>query len=55
MTVVFAVTLASPPSVDGTEVMEARWFAESEMPTSLVRGTYESLQAIGAVAPRVTR
>lgn len=52
VTVVFAVTLERRPAVDGTEVMEARWFAEPDLPTALVHGTYESLEAIGAVAPR---
>ena len=52
VTVVFAVTLESRPEVDGDEVVEARWFAQSDLPTSLVRGTYESLESVGALKPR---
>ena len=55
VTVVFAATLRSPPAVDGAEVMEARWFAEPDLPTAMVRGTYESLQALGVVKPRAER
>jgi ADP-ribose pyrophosphatase YjhB (NUDIX family) len=54
VTVVFAVTLESRPEVDGDEVVDARWFAESDLPTALVRGTYESLESIGALKPRAT-
>jgi len=55
VTVVVAVTLRDRPVVDGAEVVEARWFAEAELPTPLVRGTYESLEIIGAVQPRAAR
>jgi ADP-ribose pyrophosphatase YjhB (NUDIX family) len=52
VTVVFAVALPGEPVVDGAEVMDAQWFAEPDLPRLLVRGTYESLAAVGAVSPR---
>jgi ADP-ribose pyrophosphatase YjhB (NUDIX family) len=55
VTVVVAVTLRAEPQVDGNEVMEARWFAGRDLPAALVRGTYESLEVIGAVTPRMAR
>ena len=55
VTVVFAVTLEDEPVVDGSEVMAAQWFAEPDLPTTLVRGTWESLESIGAIAPRAAR
>lgn len=54
VTVVFAVTLDRRPEVDGDEVVAARWFAGSDLPTALVRGTHESLKSIGALNPRAT-
>jgi ADP-ribose pyrophosphatase YjhB (NUDIX family) len=55
VTVVVAVTLQAQPVVDGNEVMEARWFAAHELPAALVRGTYESLELVGAVTSRMAR
>ena len=55
VTVVVAVTLQAQPVVDGNEVMEARWFAAHELPAALVRGTYESLELVGAVTSRRAR
>ena len=52
VTVIVAVTLDRPPAVDGAEVMEARWFAEADIPAVLVHGTYASLELVGAVQPR---
>jgi hypothetical protein len=51
VTVVVAVALRAEPRVDGNEVMEARWFSAPDLPRNLVRGTYESLQLVGAVEP----
>lgn len=55
VTVVVAVTLRDRPVVDGAEVVEARWFAEADLPTPLVRGTYESLEITGVVQPSAAR
>jgi 8-oxo-dGTP diphosphatase len=52
VTVVFAVALEGRPTVDGDEVLEARWFAEADLPRSLVHGTWESLKALGVVSSR---
>lgn len=54
VTVVFAVALEGRPRVDGDEVLEARWFGEVDLPT-LVHGTRDSLEALGAVSPRAVR
>lgn len=51
VTVVVAVTLHERPVVDGAEVVEARWFAQPDLPTGLVRGTSESLASVGAAHP----
>lgn len=55
VTVVFGITLSGEPVVDGAEVVEARWFAVADLPVALVRGTYESLEIIGAVPSRAAR
>jgi len=41
--------------VDGAEVVEARWFTVADLPVALVRGTYKSLEIIGAVPSRAAR